>query len=116
MINFYDQVGRGISDHYNPNGDKYLIKHPFRALISGVSGSGKTNALLNLISKLNCWDRYYLYVKLMGDDPLYDEVLVPKLQAVGKKHTTDILMEYSATLDDLPAVETPAAEGGINSD
>ena len=109
-------MGDGVSSYYNPNGETYLIKHPFRAVICGVSGSGKTNALLNLISKLNCWDRYYLYVKLMGDDPLYDEVLVPKLQAVERRHDTDILMVYSATLDDLPDIETPATEGGINSD
>ena len=32
--------------------DEYLPQHPFRMLINGSSGSGKTNLLLNLI-----WDK-----------------------------------------------------------
>ena len=104
MINFYEQVGDGSDQHYNPNYDKYLIKHPFRCLISGASGGGKTNAVLNLIDKLNCFERFYLFVKMMGSDPLYDEVLVPKLRAVEARRDIQILMEYSCDLDSLPNI------------
>ena len=48
----------------NKNNDKYW---PFRILIIGPSGSGKNNALLNLIQKLNdsnLIDKIYLYAKI----------------------------------------------------
>ena len=86
LTNFYQQVNGGGVSYNNPNGSTYLINHTFRCLVSGCSGGGKSNALLNLIDKLNCFDRFYLFVKLMGNDPLYDEVLVPKLQAAEDKH------------------------------
>ena len=105
MINFYEQVTSTGNDHHNPMGDKYQIFHPFRAIISGQSGSKKTNVLLNLINNLNCFDRYYIFAKLMGNDPLYDEVLIPKLQAVEDKFGCQLLMAYTNTLDDLPDME-----------
>ena len=36
---------------------------PFRMLIIGTSGSGKTNTLLNLINNLHPIDKIYLYAK-----------------------------------------------------
>ena len=112
LTDFYKQVRGGGTSYLNPNGQKYLITHPFRYLISGASGGGKSNALLNLIDKLNCFERFYLFVKLLGNDPLYDQVLVPKLQEVEEKHGTPILMEYSCDLDDLPEVTS----GDIDAD
>ena len=38
----------------------YIPDHPYRILIIGVSGSGKTNALLNLIKKQDDIDKTYL--------------------------------------------------------
>ena len=37
--------------------------HPYRMLITGGSGSGKTNALLNLISHQGVIDKIYFYAK-----------------------------------------------------
>ena len=39
----------------------YIPDHPYRILIIGVSGSGKTNALINLIDEQNDIDEIYLY-------------------------------------------------------
>lgn len=105
MINFYDEIKTGVSEYYNPNGEKFSIVHPFRCLISGRSGGGKTNILLNLINNLNCFDRYYIFARLMDSDPLYDKVLVPKLRAAEEKFDVPILMEYSSLLDQLPEME-----------
>ena len=44
----------------------YIPDHPYRMLIIGGSGSGKTNALLNLIKEqdsVNLIDKIYLYDK-----------------------------------------------------
>ena len=41
----------------------YIPDHPYRILIVGGSGSGKTNALLNLINNQPDIDKIYLYEK-----------------------------------------------------
>ena len=41
----------------------YISDIPYRTLIIGRSGSGKTNALLNLIKKKDNIDKIYLHAK-----------------------------------------------------
>ena len=41
----------------------YIPDHPYRILIIGASGSGKTNALLNLINNQPDTDKIYLYTE-----------------------------------------------------
>ena len=41
----------------------YMPDHPYRIIIIGGSGSGKTNALFNLINKQNHIDKVCLYAK-----------------------------------------------------
>ena len=41
----------------------YIPDHLYRILITGGFGSGKTNALLNLIKKKDDVDKIYLYAK-----------------------------------------------------
>ena len=41
----------------------YIPDHTYRILIIGGSGSGKTNALLNLINNQTYIDNIYLYAK-----------------------------------------------------
>ena len=41
----------------------YSTDHPYRILIIGGSGSGKTKALLDLINEQNDIDKIYLYAK-----------------------------------------------------
>ena len=50
----------------NPNWP-YIPDHPYRILIGG-SGSGKTNALLNLINNQPDIDKIYLYAKDPHED------------------------------------------------
>ena len=45
MMKNYDEL---VEKSHNPNWT-YIFDHPFRILIIGCSGSGKTNVLLNLI-------------------------------------------------------------------
>ena len=48
MINFDEYTNENKKEH-NPNWP-YIPDHPYRILIIGSSGTGKTNALLNLIN------------------------------------------------------------------
>ena len=67
MINFDEYTNENRVNH-NPNGS-YIPDHPYRMLIIGGSGSGKTNTLLNLINNQPDIDKIYLYAK----DPYEDK-------------------------------------------
>ena len=45
----------------------YIPDHPYRILIIGGSGSGKTNILLNLIIEQEDIDKMYLYAKDLSE-------------------------------------------------
>ena len=55
--------------HFDVDKDEFLNKHvlaplwPFRLLICGGTGSGKTNLLLNLIFKYLYYNKIYIYAK-----------------------------------------------------
>ena len=62
MINFDDYVNENKTEH-NKNWP-YIPDKPYRILIIGGSGSGKTNLLLNLIENQPDIDKMYLYAKV----------------------------------------------------
>ena len=61
MINFEDVIKGNIKEH-NLNWPQ-IPDHPYRILIIGSSGSGKTNSLFNLINQQPDIDKIYLYAK-----------------------------------------------------
>ena len=92
MINFDDYVNENKTVH-NKNWP-YTPDHPYRILIIGGSGSGKTNVLLNLIERKPDIDKIYLYAK----DP-YEakhQYLINKREGVGMNHFKDLkdFIEY----------------------
>ena len=74
---------------------------PFRMLIIGASGSGKTNVLLHLINNLHPIDKIYLYAKDI-QEPKY-EYLINKGEQAGIKNLDDpkAFIEYSDDMDDV---------------
>ena len=66
MINFDEYSNKNKRKH-NLNW-QYILDHPYRILIIGGSGSGKTNALLNLINNQPDIDKIYLYAKDPDED------------------------------------------------
>ena len=79
----------------------YIPDHPYRILIIGGSGSGKTNALLHLIKEQDDIDKIYLYAKDLSE-PKY-EFLIKKCESAGTKHLNDsnTFIECSNTMDDV---------------
>ena len=79
----------------------YIPDHPYRILIVGGSGSGKTNALLNLLNNQPDIDKIYLYAK----DPYEKkyQYLINKREKVGLNHFNDpkAFMEYSNYMQDV---------------
>ena len=98
MINF--------DEHTNENKKEHKLNcpcipdHPYRILIIGGSGTGKTNALLNLINNQQDIDKIYLYAK----DPYEDkyQYLINKRERVGINHLNDpeAFIEYSNDMHD----------------
>ena len=79
----------------------FIPDHTYRILIIEGSGSGKTNALLNLIKEQDDIDKIYLYAKDLSE-PKYD-FLIKKRYDVGIKHLNDpdAFIECSNTMDDV---------------
>ena len=75
--------------------------HPYRILIIRGCGSGKTNALLNLISQQDDIDKIYLYAKDLSE-PKY-QFLIERCENAGIKHLNDLnaFIECSNTMDDV---------------
>jgi hypothetical protein len=72
MINFYESktIKQFLTEYENPHFDNHRIKIPFRIAVIAASGSGKTQWLLNLISRMN--DTFgHIYVCYRASEPLY---------------------------------------------
>ena len=98
MINFDDYVNENKTKH-NKNWP-YIPDHSYRILITGGTGSGKTNLLLNLMENQPDIDKRYLYAK----DP-YEakyQYLINK-RGVGIDHFNDpkAFIEYSNDMHDV---------------
>ena len=99
MINFDEYTNENIVEHNSKW--PYIPDHPYRILIIGGSGSGKTNALLNLINNQPEIDKIYLYAK----DPYEKkyQYLINKHENVGLNHFNDpkAFIEYSNDMQDV---------------
>ena len=70
-------------------------------MIIGGSGSGKANALLNLINEQDDIDEIYLHAKNLSESKY--EFLIKKRKGVGIKYCNDLnaFIECSNTMDDV---------------
>ena len=99
MINFDKYTNENKPEHNSKW--PYIPDHPYRILIVVGSGSGKPNALLNLISNQSDIDKIYLY----AEDP-YEakyQYLINKREKVRLDHFKDLraFMKYSNDMQDV---------------
>ena len=99
MINFDEYANENKIEHNSKW--PYIPDHPYRILIIGGSGSGKTNVLLNLINNQPDIDKIYLYAK----DPyeIKYQYLINKREKAALDHFDDPkdFMEYSNDMQDV---------------
>ena len=99
MIHFDGYTNENKTDHNLRWA--YIPDYPYRILIIGGSGSGKTNGLLNLIDDQPDIHKIYLYAK----DPYEGkyQYLINKREKVGLDHFNDpkAFMEYSNDMQDI---------------
>ena len=69
MLNLDNITNENNKEHYKKQ--VYIPDHPYRVLIIVGSRSGKTNALLNLISHQDDINKIYLYAKDLSE-PKYE--------------------------------------------
>ena len=81
--------------------DHTYFDHPYRIIIIGGSGSGKTSALINLRNEQKDIDKIYLYARDLSE-PKY-EYLIKKRKDVGLKHLNNpnAFIECPNTMDDV---------------
>lgn len=91
--NFYRSLGEfGRSDYYNPHGKAGALIHPFRCIICGESGTGKSNSVLLIINNCACFKKIYIVSANANNEPLY----------VFLKHKMGDQLKIIEDVDDLP--------------
>ena len=96
-----------ITNENNKNHNEkwpHIPDHPYRIIIIGGSGSGKTSTLLDLIKgqdKHDVIDKIYFYARDLNE-PKY-QFLIKKHEDAGIKHYNDrnAFMECSNPMDDV---------------
>ena len=99
MMKFGCITKETLKEH-NPNWPQ-IPDHPYRILIIGGSGSGKTNSLFNLISQQPDIDKIYLNGKDLFETKY--QFLINKRESTGLKHFNDskLFIEYSNNMYDI---------------
>ena len=99
MINL-DNIVNNNNEKHNEKWP-HIPDHPYRILIIGRSGSGKTNTLLHLINEQKDIDKIYLYAKDLSESKY--EYLIKNRETAGIKHLNDskAFIECSDTMNDV---------------
>ena len=90
--------GQSVEINHNPN-SSYIPDHPYKILIIGGWGLGKTNVLLNLIKhQRSDIDKIYLYIEskcqlLINRQKLGIEILKNPKAFIGYSQTIDDVYE-----------------------
>ena len=99
MIN----LGSITNENNKENNEKwpYIPDRPYRIIITGVSGSIETNALINLINEQNDIDKHFLDARYLSQ-PKYD-YLIKNREDAGIKYLNNpnAFIECSNTMGDV---------------
>ena len=98
MINFDDYTNKNIIEHDSKW--PYIPDHPYRILIIGGSGSGKTNPLFNLINNQPDIDKHIYMQRIHMKQ---NSRIINKREKVGLDHFDDpkAFIEYLNDIQDV---------------
>ena len=111
MINFDDYANENKTE-YNLKWP-YILDHQYRTLVIEISGSRKTNVLLNSINNQLDIDKIYLYAK----DPCEAkyQLLIKKRESTGLKHF-NVLKSFQMYSNDMQNVYKDIEEYNIGKE
>ena len=94
MLNFDNVIKENTKKEHNSNWPQ-IPDHPYRILVIGGSGSGKTNSLFSSINHQPDIDKIYLYAKDPSEAKY--QFLINKRESTDLKHYNDYkaFVEYS---------------------
>lgn len=70
--NWYKKIPKKLLPQYhNPNYKNHLLSHPFRMLLVGGSGSGKTSMVMEIIHRMSGTFELIILCIKSADEPLY---------------------------------------------
>lgn len=100
--------------HYK-NESIMKISVPFRSIILGASGSGKTNLLASLLGMFNCFTKIMIFAKEI-EEPMY-QWLIDTFAKTEKKLKIDPgeLLSYSNDPTDIPDYDSDRFHAGENT-
>jgi ABC-type oligopeptide transport system ATPase subunit len=115
IINYYEKIPKKYKNNYhNPNYDLHLINLPFRILVIGSSGSGKSNVVINIIQKFNdtfgnvkicCKDKNEPLYRMLSDklDPSTFQIYegFKNIPSLDDKEEFDPSLQHLIVFDDL---------------
>ncbi len=104
MVNFYEKLpNKYMDDEIDyPNKKIVNMKLPSIINLTGPTGSGKTNAVFDLIKAINAFNMFYLFAKSF-DEPLY-RWFIDKIETLEKLHDCTLLFK-SNDIQELPPLE-----------
>ena len=97
MINIDNYVNENKTEHNEKL--PYIPDHPYRIIIVGGSGSGKTNELISLINEQNDIDKIYLYVRDLSE-PKY-EYWIKKRAGIKDLNNPSSFVKCLSSMDDV---------------
>jgi hypothetical protein len=105
VVDFYSKLESKYTKKLNTYDNEKLlnISLPARILITGSSGSKKTNSVRNIIKSMGCFQRIYLFAK-KTDEALYAQ-LADQYNEIGEL-VGETVFYSSTSLDDLPSVDS----------
>lgn len=98
LTNFYDRINPAfVKKYHNPHIVDHELEIPFRMLIIGGSGSGKTNVLLNLLQRMSGTFEKVIIVCKDADEPLYNDL--------AERHKKDKSLCILEGIDSIPPLD-----------
>ena len=85
-MNYFDYIPKENIKEHNSNWSQ-TPDYLYRIILTGDSGSGKTNSSLNLITQEPHSDKTYLYTK--DPDKEKYQFVINKRESTGLKHSND---------------------------